>query len=189
MKLELSQRTHPWAVASWLGVAGILLAGVLSSPGCGSDARVEDEDQAVEQDTGDLAPDFVVQDVTGARFSLSETAGQVRLIDFWATWCPPCREEIPMLIELDRTYRDQGLTILAISDESAEVLREFVADQGVTYKNLVDNGDVAEAYMVPGLPTGFLIDREGKVVERFFGPKPAKILEKRIRELLDLPPA
>lgn len=93
-----------------------------------------------------------------------------------------------MLQRLHETYGEQGLTVLAISDESAEVVRDFVQDKGIAYTNLIDPGEVAEEYVVLGLPTGFLIDRDGRIVERFIGPKPGKVLERRIRELLELPP-
>ena len=182
------------------GLFAILIAGLVATLACSSQpvSDVGGEATPATSDSG-VAPDFVVADIAGTEFSFADTAGQVRLIDFWATWCAPCREEIPMLVELDKNYRDQGLTILAISDEDADVVRKFVDKEGVTYRNLVDAGvgedgeafvgRVAEDYLVLGLPTGFLIDREGKIVERFTGPKPAKILEKRIRELLELPPA
>jgi peroxiredoxin len=139
-------------------------------------------------DLPEQAPEFTLADIEGANHSLADTAGRVRLIDFWATWCPPCREEIPMLVDLDRRYRDQGLTVLGISDEAATVLREFVEREGVSYTNLIDDGAVAERYLVPGLPTAYLVDRDGRIVERYIGAKPERIVEARIRELLALPP-
>ncbi len=110
------------------------------------------------------------------------------MIDFWATWCPPCRDEIPMLNELADTYGDDGLTILAISDESSEVLGKFAEEYQVRYTNLVDTEGVYERYVVLGLPTAFLIDGEGRIVKSFLGPKPRKVLEAKIREMLELPP-
>jgi peroxiredoxin len=136
-----------------------------------------------------LAPDFELLTISGEAINLSDSAGRVRLIDFWATWCPPCRDEIPMLNELHQTYRDQGLTILAISDEKADVVRDFAEEIGMVYTNLIDPGEVSEAYRVLGLPTAFLIDQDGRIIDSYMGPKPRKMLEKQIRELLDLPPA
>jgi peroxiredoxin len=133
-----------------------------------------------------LAPDFSLEDLEGKTVSLSDSSGQVRLIDFWATWCAPCREEIPMLNELHGNYADRGLRILAISDESVELIREFVAENGVTYTNLVGTEEVVEEYGALGLPTAYLVDRDGRIVEYFFGPKPRKQLEAKIRELLEL---
>ena len=134
------------------------------------------------------AHDFTLKKVSGESVSLSDWAGQVRLIDFWATWCAPCREEIPWLKELQRTYGDEGFTILAISDENAEIIRKFVEENEITYVNLVDPGEATSRYSVISLPAAFLVDRDGNLVEEFRGTKPKKILEAKVRELLGLPP-
>ena len=133
-----------------------------------------------------LAPDFELEDLEGKTVSLSDFEGQVLLIDFWATWCAPCREEIPMLNELHSDYADQGLRILAISDERAELIRDFVSENGVTYTNLVGTEDIFEEYGALGLPTAYLVDRDGRIVDFFFGPKPKRQLEEKIRKLLEL---
>jgi len=145
---------------------------------------------AAKTDEG-LAPAFVLEDLEGKTVSLSDSDGEVRLIDFWATWCAPCREEIPMLNELHEKYRADGLLIVAVSDvnEGAEVVKPFVDHHGVRFANLVGSEQIVTDYEVHSLPTAFLIDRDGRIVETFFGPKPRRILEKRIRELLELPPA
>jgi thiol-disulfide isomerase/thioredoxin len=185
-------KMSPLSSRSGASALVLVLVGLALSAGCGSSPSPEAGgavEEAISKTGGrDVAPDFTATDLDGAEFNLSDTDGQVRLIDFWATWCAPCREEIPMLVELDRKYGDKGLKIIAISDESADVLREFEERMGVTYKNLVDSGEVAEEFLVLGLPTGFLLDREGNIVERYVGPKPARTLEKQIRELLELPP-
>ena len=145
---------------------------------------------AVKQDEDErVAPEFTLSDIDGNEFSLSDSQGKVRLIDFWATWCAPCREEIPMLNELARTYGEQGLTLVAISDEDREVISEFAAEEGIEYRTLVDSGDVAMEYSVLGLPTAFLIDADGRILKHYTGPKPRKVLEADIREALALPPA
>jgi len=131
-----------------------------------------------------VAPDFTLEDMEGQQISLSDSNGKVRLVDFWATWCAPCREEIPMLNELQETFGD-GLQILAISDEDSGVIREFVEEYDVHYTNLVGTVDVTEAYGVLGLPTAYLLDGEGRIVESFMGPKPRKVLTKKIRSLLE----
>jgi peroxiredoxin len=130
------------------------------------------------------APDFRLPSVTGDEIALSDAKGKVLLIDFWATWCAPCVEEIPMLQELHRKYRDRGFEILAIAEEEATVLQDFVREHGIDYPNLVGTADVASAYHVLGLPSAFLVDREGRIVERWQGPKPAKVLEEKIQGLL-----
>ena len=135
----------------------------------------------------ETAPEFTLTDVTGEEVNLSDFAGQVRLVDFWATWCAPCKEEIPMFKDLQQLYGEKGFKILAISDENAEIVRGFVESEAIPYTNLVDPGEVSTTYGVVSLPTAFLLDREGNIVEEFRGTKPRRILEGKIRELLDLP--
>jgi len=138
---------------------------------------------------GDPAPDFALSDLTGGDLKLSELSGKVKLIDFWATWCAPCIEEIPMLVELDQLYRDSGLEIIAISDESRDVLEKFRTNHDIAYSFLHDDQDVSADYLVLGLPYAILVDEQGTIVDTYLGPKPRRILERRIRELLELPPA
>jgi peroxiredoxin len=136
-----------------------------------------------------VAHDFTLLDLDGESKHLADWAGQVLLIDFWATWCAPCREEIPWLKELQETYGDEGFTLIAISDENAEIVRKFVEEREITYVNLVDPGEATRDYGVVSLPTAFLVDREGNIVEEFRGVKPQRILEAKLREQLGLPPA
>jgi len=173
----------------WLGL--IVLATLLLSA-CGKSGSPGPGDGEVDPGplrNGDLAPDFEVTNLNGDTVQLSALAGRVRLVDFWATWCAPCRNEIPMLNDLHRQYADSGLSILALSDEEPEIVQEFVVETGMAYTNLVRASDVADRYGVLGLPTAFLVDREGHIVETFFGEKPRVALEKRIRTLLGLDPA
>lgn len=130
------------------------------------------------------APDFRLQTVGGGEMRLSDSDGKVRLIDFWATWCAPCVEEIPMLKELHAKYAERGLEILAIAEEDPEVLEEFVEEHGIGYTNLVGTADVTTTYRVLGLPSAFLVDGDGRIVETWQGPKPPKVLEEKIRGLL-----
>jgi len=161
-----------------LATAALLLA---ACNGGASPPPAQPAEQAV-------AHDVTLKDLQGESRSLSEWAGQVRLIDFWATWCAPCREEIPWLKKLQETYGEQGFTIVAISDENAEIVRDFVEQREIGYVNLVDPGEATAKYGVVSLPTAFLVDREGNIVEEFRGVKPQRILEAKLRELLGLPP-
>ena len=170
-----------------------IAAGLLLSPACKSGAghaELADGEPAVSQSPEEAlgAPDITLDNLEGQPVRLSELAGTVQLVDFWATWCAPCREEIPMLAELHETYKDLGLTILAISDEDPAVVKKFAGAHKIPFLNLVENGDAAAKFGVLSLPTAFLIDRDGEIVETYYGPKPRPELEGRIRELLELPP-
>jgi peroxiredoxin len=174
------QARRPARLILWLVVAATVVAcrpapTGQADPGAGPSELVT---------SGSVAPDFTLDSTDGSAFSLSESNGKVRLIDFWATWCKPCVEEIPMFKELQAAYGERGFTIVAISDEPSGVIREFVETHAIDYPNLIDPGDVAEQYGVLALPSAYLIDREGKVIETFQGPKPRRVLEARIVELL-----
>ena len=176
----------------WLWIGLVLLLGACGkgppSP-AGPREGETSPDSAAALRNGDRAPDFEVADLDGGTFQLSSLDGRVRLLDFWATWCAPCRHEIPMLNDLHRRYAESGLSILALSDEEPEIVREFADETDMAYTNLVRASDVAERYGVLALPTAFLVDREGRIVETFFGEKTKDQLEKRIRALLGLEPA
>ena len=132
-----------------------------------------------------IAADFTLNGLDGTPFQLSQSDAKLTLLDFWATWCPPCRAEVPMFKEFQETYGDRGFRIVAVSDEDAEDVAAFVEENGITYLNLIDPDQMMEdLYDIPGLPTAYLIDSEGRIVDSFFGEKPKSILQKRIEELL-----
>ncbi len=142
---------------------------------------------AVGAEGGAEAPDFVLQDLEGDAVRLSDYDGNVRLVDFWTTWCAPCREEIPMFKALQETYGPDGFKILAIAmdDSGLEVVKPFAEKHDLSYLNLIGTLEVEKQFGgVVGYPTAFLIDRDGTIVETFIGPKPKKVLEKKIVELL-----
>jgi peroxiredoxin len=109
--------------------------------------------------------DFTLTELGGKTWTLKEQRGKVVVLNFWATWCPPCRKEMPDLETLYRQFKDQGLVILAISDEDAEKVRPFIAQQKVTYPILLDPGrKVNELFQIEGIPKTFVYDRTGKLV-------------------------
>lgn len=108
--------------------------------------------------------DFTLADLKGKRWSLKELRGSVVLVNFWATWCPPCRKEMPDLDALYRRWGPKGLVILAISDEEAGKVEPFMAEHPVSYPILLDPGrKVNETFRVEGIPKTFVYDRAGKL--------------------------
>jgi peroxiredoxin len=108
---------------------------------------------------------FTLTDLSGKSWTLSALRGKVVFVNFWATWCPPCRKEMPDLEALSRQFAGQGLVVLAISDEEPTKVEPFVAQHKFTYPILLDPGSkVHEQFYVEGIPKTFLFDREGKLV-------------------------
>ncbi len=109
--------------------------------------------------------DFTLTDLTGKSWSLPDLRGKVVLVNFWATWCPPCRKEMPDLEALYQRFSPRGLVILAISDEDAAKVKPFIAEHGISYPVLLDPGrKVNELFQVEGIPKSFVYDRESKLV-------------------------
>jgi peroxiredoxin len=109
--------------------------------------------------------DFSLSDLQGKTWTLSQLRGKVVLVNFWATWCPPCRKEMPDLQELYDRFKDQGFVILAVSDEDAGKVKPFVAERNVTYPILLDPGrKVNELFQIEGIPKSFVYDRKGALV-------------------------
>jgi peroxiredoxin len=120
-----------------------------------------------------LAPDFAVTDLDGKAVRLSAFRGKVVLLNLWATWCPPCREEMPTMERLHQRLKDQDFVLLAVSqdEEGKRVVEPFVRELGITFPVLVDpEHQVGDRYGVWGYPETFLIDRTGMIVERIIGP-------------------
>lgn len=129
---------------------------------------------ALHRRTPALAPDFAVPDLAGQAVRLSGLRGQVVLVNLWATWCPPCREEMPSMQKLYQRLKGRGFVLLAVSqDENGKAAVEpFVRDLGLTFPVLIDpEHQVGDRYQVWGYPESFLIDREGRIAERIIGPR------------------
>jgi thiol-disulfide isomerase/thioredoxin len=134
-------------------------------------------------------PPFLVNDLDGGIISTAGLHGKVVLVNFWATWCPPCREEIPELIELSNRYKDE-LRIIGVSmdDAPAREVREFAKQIGITYPVVMGSGAIEAEYGgVPALPTSFIISPEGRVVQKHAGLYPIGVYDTEIRSLLGMP--
>jgi thiol-disulfide isomerase/thioredoxin len=137
----------------------------------------------------EMAPPLQAMDLLGKPVSMDSLAGKVVIVNFWATWCPPCREEIPELLELKKEYKDR-LEIVGISEDDdppASVLK-FVQQKGMTYPIVMATPELIASYGgVPALPTSFLIDTQGRVVQKHSGLYPIKLYQREIRALLGMP--
>ena len=126
-----------------------------------------------------------LRDINGNMVNLSEYKGKVIILDFFATWCPPCKAEIPDFIELQRQYGSQGFTMIGISLSKLGEVKGFAEDFGINYPVLIDDGYASAVYgPIRSIPTTFIIDRNFKVVKKYIGYKPKEVFEADIRELL-----
>ena len=137
----------------------------------------------------EAAPVFQGRDLSGNTVSSADWKGKVVLLNFWATWCPPCREEIPELISLQKQYKDR-LQIIGVSedDDPPQKVLQFVQRVGMNYPVVMATQELTDAYGgVPALPTSFVIDTKGRVVQRHTGEYPIETYDQEIRALLGLP--
>ena len=135
--------------------------------------------------TGDKAPDFSLADINGKTVSLSAFNGKVVILDFFASWCPPCKQEIPDFIELEKSYGDKGFAMLGVALVSADEAREFAGKMGINYPVLVDDGKVSELYgPIRSIPTTFIIDKNGKIVKIYIGYREKAAFEADIKSEL-----
>jgi thiol-disulfide isomerase/thioredoxin len=137
----------------------------------------------------DPAPDLKAKDVNGKELSLEAYKGKVVLLTFWATWCGPCRAEIPGLIRIQDAYKDRLQVIgMDVDDDDPEQLRAFVKDQGINYPVAMTSDPVRLAYGgIAALPTLFVINQDGRVVQKHVGLVNPALFEIEARALLDMP--
>ena len=138
---------------------------------------------AVEQ--GEPAPDFSLSTIDGDTVSLSDFKGKVIILDFFASWCPPCREEIPDFVDLQKRYGSKGFTMIGVSLVSQKDSKSFASRMGINYPVLVDNGKVSALYgPVRSIPTTFVIGRDFKIAKMYIGYRPKDVFEKDVAELV-----
>ena len=136
---------------------------------------------------GQLAPDFTLKSTDGKEVKLSDLRGKAVLLNFWATWCGPCKVEIPWFIELEKQYASQGLVIVgvAMDDDAEKVVPKFAQEMKIDYTVLLGTEPVADLYGgVEGLPMTFYIDRNGKIVKRVAGLVSHSEIEDGIKQAL-----
>ena len=127
---------------------------------------------AVTAEEGALAPDFLLGRLDGSELRLSDLRGQPIVLNFWATWCAPCRKEIPQFVVASERFREQGLVVVGVNlQEGKSIVRPYADDFGMDFPIAIDvDGEVGDAYRLLGLPVTYFIDRDGIVRSVFTGP-------------------
>jgi peroxiredoxin len=168
----------------------LLFAGALILAGCGSVSLSEQEpleDKIKPLAERQAAPTFELKDATGAQATLADYKDKVVLLNFWATWCVPCRAEIPWFQEFDKKYKDQGFAVLGVSmdEEGWGIVKPYVEERKITYRVVIGDEHVSTMYGgIDALPTTFLIDREGKIAAIHTGLVSKATYEKEIQDLM-----
>ena len=182
------RRERAWHMATIMATLGLLLFGKAATA-----SEHLFQAMGMAKLPAKPAPDFTLPDLDGKQVALQHHRGQVVFLNFWATWCIPCREEMPAMEQLHQTFQSQGLAILAVDlKESPEQVKAFFEQYRLSFKPLIDHsGSVFRDYSVMGLPTTYLISREGKLLARGVGGRDWTRAEGKdlIRELLAGAPA
>jgi thiol-disulfide isomerase/thioredoxin len=170
--------------ALFLLIVGLIAVGCQSSSSANSEKPKESSSEP--QTNRPSAAPFQLTDIAGKPLSLAALKGKVVIIDFWATWCPPCRAEIPHFKELYAQYKDRGLEIvgLSVDNGSAEVV-SFVKENKIEYPVAMADGALQKAYGgIRGIPTTFIVDKRGGIAKKYVGYQEKSVFENDIVELL-----
>jgi cytochrome c biogenesis protein CcmG, thiol:disulfide interchange protein DsbE len=154
-----------------------------------SKSNASDSESVAAPQQGFLAPDFELATSTGETVKLSNLRGQAVLVNLWATWCPPCREEMPSIEKVYNEYKDRGLVVLAVNmtyQDDAQKVEPFVIERELTFPILLDEtGDMANDYQMRSLPSSYFIGRDGIIQEVVIGgPMAEALLRARVEEII-----
>ena len=156
---------------TFLPISALLLVLALIVAACGG-APTEPPPPPAPAAAGDMAPDFTLEDTNGNKVTLSALRGKVVMVNFWATWCPPCKEEMPSMERLNKFMADEDFVMLAINadDNGREVVPDFLKKNPHDFTVLYDDqGAVKQRYGVYKMPESFIINKDGTIVEKVVG--------------------
>lgn len=136
---------------------------------------------------GSMAPNFTLKEINGEWMTLSDVVSRNRItiVNFWATWCPPCRREIPEFEAFHRANKEYGVAILAVSQENESTVKAFAAQAGMTYSVLSGGNKVEKAYLITVVPTTYLIDNQGRIRDVIFSATDAQTLYEHVMRILN----
>ncbi len=140
-----------------------------------------------QKDAGSAKLNFVLQDVDGKEVKLSTFQGKVIILDFWDTWCPPCKMEIPDFIDLYSQYRDKGFQMvgIALGRKGPGAVKEFMQEKGINYPVLIATKEILRAYACcRGIPTTYVLNKKGEIYKKYIGYRERSVFEEDIRALL-----
>jgi peroxiredoxin len=187
--LNLLYDSRRWtAVLIIVGILGIGWIGLTAAPSAATTGGLIPSPRA-----GFLAPDFTLATTTGEQITLSDLRGQVVVVNLWASWCPPCRAEMPAIEQIYQANKEQGLEVLAVNttyQDDAAAAAQFAREFGLTFPILLDrDGAVSNRYQLQALPTTFFIDRKG-VIQAVVpgGPMKESLIQSKIADLLEEAP-
>lgn len=188
MALRFNLPVYSRAVIVLLAIA---LLGLLAVPGCYSSFQpIKDSQQEAKlppsAKIGYLAPDFTLVDLEGNQVKLSDLRGKTVFLNFWATWCPPCRAEMPEIEAVNQEYKDRDVVIIGIDlFEPEDEVRQFVQGGGYSWTFVIDTtGEVASNYKVTAIPASFFLDREGVVRAVNIGAMTKRVIEAKLAEAM-----
>jgi len=170
-------------------ISAAVVAALLALPGCSPSPRTVRAATVKPDKERKQAPDFTLKDANGHTVRLSDYRGKVVLLDFWATWCGPCKIEIPWFQEFERQYKDKGFAVIgvAMDEEGWNVVKPFAQHMSINYRVVVGDDSIGDLYGEGGidaLPTTFLIDRGGRIASVHVGLSSKSDFENDIQELL-----
>jgi peroxiredoxin len=168
-------------------VAALMVVLVLA--GCSHTGETGVEAASLKpEDKRNAAPEFTLKDANGTTVTLADYKGKVVLLNFWATWCGPCKIEIPWFVEFEQQYKDRGFAVLgvAMDEEGWDIVRPYITEKRVNYRILMGTDQVAQLYGgVESLPTTFMLDREGRIASTHIGLISKGDYKNEITQLLD----